>query len=335
MKSRGIMTNISNTNGGSFNRPVVQKPVEKKSAQTVGTGQSQPVKDTFVASQSRVVDLDALPQKFVQVESEYTKTHGKAVTDSSSQVSSYDFLKNHLQPYDILDSKYRTGKEADLMKQVQAQIKQNEGTGKKIEPEDLYKMALELNDGDRFKALVTVQDALKMTGRAEQVGTNSAREMKELVGEEFFNNYVQKNGGTYKPDMANKMGEAFMQKNFKPIGSFSDFTGRYYHMFGTAAGSASGPLGNIATVAHAAQINFKGNLDQNHKTLGQDYWNGVPVMEQFSKYVVTPVISMFAGGHFYGEYTTVGHHKWDADKTGMAISRELKASDSAYQEPWT
>lgn len=324
----------SNLGFSKLSQTSATKPDAEVSNQQNVNNSVTPPRDTFVPNQSIFVDLKALPEQFSKIESDYCARHNKAVTDSSDAVSSFDFLNNHLKPYDILESKYRTGKEYDLMTEVQTLAQENKKTGKKIGPDDLYRLSLELNDGDRFKALVTVQDALKMTGRASQVGTESAQDMKKLVGEDFFNDYVKKNGGKYSPDMANKMGEAYLTKNFKPIGSYSDFTGRYYHMFGTASASTSGFLGDVATVTHAAQRNFKGNLEANHKYLRQDYWNGVPIMEQFSKYIVTPVISVFAGGHFYGEYTTVGHDKWGADKTGMSIAHHLKASDQPEIDFW-
>ncbi len=69
--------------------------------------------------------------------------------------------------------------------------------------------------------------------------------------------------------MADKMGEAFMAENFAMMGNYDDYTGNYYHMFGTAASSVSGTMANVATYGHASLVNFgsvKGNFDEVYGT---------------------------------------------------------------------
>lgn len=279
------------------------------------------------ATRNLRVDQSKLPEAFAKVEADYTTQTGKPVTDSSADVSTYDLLKNHMQPYDIMESKYRTGKEKAFMSGVQQLAKENKATNTKIMPEDLYRIALEVNDGDRFKALVTVHDSLKMTGRAYEVGTAHSGEdthIKDMVGEDFFNNYINTQGGTYKPEMADKMGEAFMAQNFAIMGNVDDYTGNYYHMFGTAASSVSGEMADLATYGHASLVNFgsvKGHFDEVYGT--NESQNKVI---RTVKDVGSSMSAVLTGGFFWGRYTTERPDKWSSDKTGLAIADRLKAN---------
>ena len=281
----------------------------------------------FRSNSTHQVDLDTLPGKFSQIEKEYSQSTGIKIKDSSKDVkgvTGYDFVKNHLQPYDLTTSNYNTGKEEELMQKVQDLAKEKKLNGEKIQPEDLYRLSLELNDGDRFKALVTVHDALKMTGRGEQMGSEFTTEksMKNKVGEEFFNNYVAKHGGNYNPDMANEMGEAFLAENFARMGSPDDYTGKYYHMFGTAAGALVGGLARTATYLHAFGCNSKTNMDNKQNEVREFY--GDNVVGDTLGWLARPAVLIASGfGTFYGQYTTENTDKWNADKTGVKIGDQL------------
>lgn len=303
-------------------------PLPKKTPKTTTNNtQTESIPSYSSIGSNGRVDKEKLPEAFAQAETEYIQKTGKHITDSSKDVSTYDFLTNHLQPYDIMDSKYRSGKEKEFMAGVQQLVNQNNGTRKKIAPEDLYRIALEVNDGDRFKALLTVQDSLKMTGRAYEVGTAFGTEeihIKDMVGEEFFNNYVKNHGGEYKPEMANKMGEAFLSENLAPMGNYDDFTGNYYHMFGTAAGSVSGEIADAATLGHAALKNFasvKGHFDDVYGT--NETKN---VVGRTIKDVGSSMSAVLTGGFFWGEYTTGNPEKWGADLSGLNIAARLKSN---------
>lgn len=287
-------------------------------------GRPLPVKKSYV---NQPVDTSKLPDEFVNVESEYRKRTGKPVIDGSEDISTYDLLTNHLQPYDIMDSKYRTHKEKDLMAAVQKEASENKVTGKKMTPTDLYRLSLDINEGNRFKALLTVQDALKMTGRSMEVGTafeGNDVHIKDMVGEEFFNAYVKAHGGQYKPEMGDKMGEEFLSRNFAPIGPALDFTGKYYHLFGTATAATSGMIGDMATYGHASLVNFasvKGDFDRVYGT--KETKNSIA---RTVKDVGSSMSAVLTGGFFWGRYTTEQQDKWEADKTGLNIANRLNDS---------
>lgn len=280
---------------------------------------------------TKQVDLASLPEKFKQAERDYVAASGQQVTNGTTDVSSWRFLRDHLQPYDTESSKFRTGKEAALMAKVRALATQRyKNNGPRIQPEDLYRLSLEVNGGDRLKALTTVHDALKDTGRGYQTGAgHSEKTMRGLVGDRFFDRHL--NGQKWTPKKSNAMGEAFLRRVLAPIGNETDQTGKYYHMFGTASGSLIGGWGRVSPRIHAHMVNNKTVMDKLEKQT-RDYY-GDNMFGSFMAAASRPVGAIASGLGSWGEYTIVHKDKWSADKTGVDIGKAL--ADTTPPEPKT
>ena len=232
------------------------------------------------------VNLKNLPNLFVQTEKNYEKKFNDEVT--TSLFNSYEF-SNILSKYNL---HMLRDQEDDLMKKVREQREKQ--PDRKLEPQDLYGMALELCDGNRIKAIITVHNAIKMTGRAEEAESSEHEifGIKNLVGDKFYTQYVKEHGGKYDQDMASDMGEAYLSETLAPINGEKDYTGNYYHMFGTMAVRETGVIGTLSTYVHALSVKLKA------------YKNGTN-----------------------SEYT-----KWEADKAGLEIAKELKDKNKARWE---
>ena len=87
------------------------------------------------------------------------------MVDGTEGVSPWRLLREHLQPYAMDESPYGTGLENQLL--ARARRARRKG---RLGPADLYRLSLELNQGNRLNALLTVHDAIKKTGRGLQVG---------------------------------------------------------------------------------------------------------------------------------------------------------------------
>ena len=237
------------------------------------------------------VNLAKLPVLFKKVEQNYNNTHKTKVT-VDKDISTTGMVFGHLGDYKILELGYRTHKENKLMEDVRKLSSIKAKSGKKVEPQDIYKISLELNKGDRIKALITAQDALKMTGWAREIGSvyDDKVGIEKLVGEKFFNNYVKKHGGEFNESMADKMGEAYLASVLTPIKDNKDFAGKYYHLFGTAAAGSTGKFGETAT-------NIYGKIL-------------VPIRE-------------FFGLNKSNNKNTYTKEKLPCDEAGLAISKEL------------
>ena len=94
------------------------------------------------------VNLAKLPVLFKKVEQNYNNTHKTKVT-VDKDISTTGMVFGHLGDYKILELGYRTHKENKLMEDVRKLSSIKAKSGKKVEPQDIYKISLELNKGDR------------------------------------------------------------------------------------------------------------------------------------------------------------------------------------------
>jgi hypothetical protein len=267
------------------------------------------------------VDLEGLPAAFLAVEQEYL-ARGGSLRAGTEGIGSARLLRDHLIPYANDDSTFYTGLEEAFMERVRLAAPLDSGV--RLDPADLYRIGLEVTGGDRMAALLTAHDALKRVGRAAQVGRVGPEQVRPLVGG-FYDDYVASRGGydfrggdfSLSRD-TNALGEAYLSQILQPIGTPMDYTGRYYHLFGTAAANLVGGLGEIAHVVHGRQVNFKrglvGQLRQARKQEG--FW------DTFYGYTAIPGVGLL-GLLGFGTYTDVDP-KYQADLAGAAVGDALE-----------
>ena len=233
------------------------------------------------------VNLNNVPRDLKTVEREYTARTGNEITGTGKDYSFFDALDvlvSHEYLNSTTNSAYRTHKEDELM---QAMVRQYKETGQQLGPADIYRISLDLNNGNREQALLTAEDAIKYTGRTFKTGAFKDPEAKivNMVGKEYFEDFVENEIGLEKPaegfdyyqtlnnynqehgsdKMKNDFGEIgrkLLGEILQPIGNGQDSAGRYYHMFGTAAlTNANSSVGLLGTIGHAAFANLFGNTD--------------------------------------------------------------------------
>ena len=179
--------------------------------------------------------LNKLPEEFKKVEDEYTKKTGKQITSSTPQsLKEAADLKNRLQNYDYIPSKEDAKAQKELAKAIDNATKD----GSKLSASDVYKMALEGTNGDRYQAALNASETIRSIGRSNYSVTTT----DIAVG---VNNSAQ--------------GIAWINARLKPIGNAGDSTGEYYHMFGTMAAGLANPTlakGAVAAQTVAADLDY-------------------------------------------------------------------------------
>jgi hypothetical protein len=286
------------------------------------------VSASALAQPAQQVDLDELPEAFRAVEEDYARQRGPVV-DGTEHVNGVRLVQDHLMPYANDASPFYTGLDAQFM----ARVREEAARGGPLGPADLYRISLEVNGqqmdelgfgptGDRFRSLVTVHDALKATGRALQVGRATEQDMRALVGDAFFDDYVRDLGRPYSVNDANRLGEAFLAETLQPIGNGQDYTGRYYHMFGSAVASLNGRLTGLTPGIHARMVNIQ-SVKRDLQEQTRDYY-GDGLLGDFLVAAAGPVGAVASGFGSFGEYTIVHHHKAAADEAGVDIGAALR-----------
>jgi len=194
------------------------------------------------------VDLKVLPKKFLKVEKNYERTKAEVVSKNFSGSESAKMVWN-LSQYDLMvvSAEKTKHQEKDFLEDdLMRKLRKRQGM---VAPEEIYADALELTEGDRFKAMLLAHNALRLTGRANQTSTSNYPEIdiKNMVGKKFFNEYIKQH-----PDAnANQIGEAYLSQKLQPMtDDKKDTTGKYYHLFGTMAATETGDLGKTSVELH-------------------------------------------------------------------------------------
>ena len=159
------------------------------------------------------------------------KQKGGKLTDSSSDYSTGRLALHLSTPGDGFENKNiaganYTGKEFQLLKSIEGQRQQS---GKKVSPGDVYKLSLEANGGDKFKAMLTAHNMLRAQARG---------------GESQLNSQVPK-GDRAHGSFGYGSNTNFFKENLQEIRGGGDESGAWYHMFGTS--TAAMKLGGAAS----------------------------------------------------------------------------------------
>jgi hypothetical protein len=245
-------------------------------------------------------------------------------------LADYTDLKN--PPEDMKE--FVTGHEETLATSI---ADDHNRTGQKLEPDDIYRLSLDLNEGDRHKAMLTAQNTIRMLGRPEVSGMTD-QDVKNIIGEQFYNDtstaIEQKSGKKFTP--AGQIGEAYLKEHLAPIGKENDYTGKYYHLFGTATANTGGLISRAAPYGHAVIVDAARGVDQ-----GQKYADDFRTKHNIEKDSLLGKATGFAGsvggavyGFFDGAYSGefAGQRELDYLLCGIAGGKERKdkwASDIA------
>jgi hypothetical protein len=181
---------------------------------------------------------EELAQQFLDV----LKGYKGNLVDTSGDDSPVDLLyymatTDDSQPQSLLD-KMRTGKEAELEKRI---IEQRQSSGKKLTPGGVFSIALEMFDGDAYRAVKACYNLLEGKGRGWEVSKEEYNDL-QLKIDEIKNKYKQ--GKMNSKEAGNKLAEVkrksadhkFFEENLVLLRDY-DNIGGWYHLFGTMATS--------------------------------------------------------------------------------------------------
>ncbi|MCE1245829.1 MAG: annexin [Firmicutes bacterium] len=177
-----------------------------------------------------IIDQDKLLSDIDNVNNQY-KAKGGKLKDSSGERNGALLIAHLSTPGDGFSSQgvpasNETGKEFKLYQAIQ---KESQTSGKKLNPADVYRLSLELNEGDKFNAMLTAHNTLRAAARGGDSYLGTQADRKEFKY------------GTYGASSDHE----FMKNNLQSISGGNDETGGWYHMFGTA--TAAMKTGSMAS----------------------------------------------------------------------------------------